>query len=286
VTGPAFRRDLYRGTARDYEQFRVPYPRDLTDGLARRAGADGTGRLLDLACGTGQLALPLRGYFREVWAVDQEPDMISAVARQARTAPDTTAPDTTAPDRTAQAGRLRLVTGAAEDLAAPAAAFDLVTIGNAFHRLRRERVAALALRWLAPGRYLALVWADSPWAGNAPWQLALAATMDRWRDRSADGAGRVPAGYEQDRRERPDAMILRDCGFEAGPTWSVPVSHEWTIAALTGFVFSTSVLSRAALGARAAEFAADLRRELLGGAPDGRFRQVISFGCELARRPV
>jgi hypothetical protein len=51
-------------------------------------------------------------------------------------------------------------------------------------------------------------------------------------------------------------------------------------------VFSTSVLSRAALGARAAEFAADLRRELLGGAPDGRFRQVISFGCELARRPV
>jgi SAM-dependent methyltransferase len=276
VTGPAFRRDLYRGTARDYERFRVPYPRALTDGLARRAGADGTGRLLDLACGTGQLALPLRGYFREVWAVDQEPDMISAVARQAGTAPDTTA----------QAGRLRLVTGAAEDLAAPAAAFDLVTIGNAFHRLRRERVAAQALRWLAPGRYLALVWADSPWAGNAPWQLALAATMDRWRDRSADGAGRVPAGYEQDRRERPDAMILRDCGFEAGPTWSVPVSHEWTIAALTGFVFSTSVLSRAALGARAAEFAADLRRELLGGAPDGRFRQVISFGCELARRPV
>jgi SAM-dependent methyltransferase len=281
VTGPAFRRDLYRGTARDYERFRVPYPRALTYGLARRAGADGTGRLLDLACGTGQLALPLRGYFREVWAVDQEPGMISAVARQAGTAPDTTAPDTTA-----LAGRLRLVTGAAEDLAAPAAAFDLVTIGNAFHRLRRERVAAQALRWLAPGRYLALVWADSPWAGNAPWQLALAATMDRWRDRSADGAGRVPAGYEQDRRERPDAMILRDCGFEAGPTWSVPVSHEWTIAALTGFVFSTSVLSRAALGARAAEFAADLRRELLGGAPDGRFRQVISFGCELARRPV
>jgi SAM-dependent methyltransferase len=280
VTGPGFRRDLYRGTARDYERFRVPYPRDLTDGLARRAGADGTGRLLDLACGTGQLALPLRGYFREVWAVDQEPDMISAVARQAGTAPDRTAQD-----RTAQAGRLRLVTGAAEDLAAPAAAFDLVTIGNAFHRLRRERVAAQALRWLAPGRYLALVWGDSPWAGDAPWQLALAATMDRWRDRAADGAGRVPAGYQQDRRERPDAMILRDCGFEAGPTWSVPVSHEWTVEALTGFVFSTSVLSRAALGGQGPAFAAELRHELLGCVPGGRFRQVIGFAWELARRP-
>ena len=24
--GPAFRRDLYRGTALDYDRFRVPYP--------------------------------------------------------------------------------------------------------------------------------------------------------------------------------------------------------------------------------------------------------------------
>jgi len=276
VADPRFRADLYRGTAAWYDAYRPPYPPELINELADRAGADGTGRLLDLACGTGQVAFALSDRFAEVWAADQEPDRISAVARQAGTAPD----------RTAQAGRLRLVTGAAEELAAPAAAFDLVTIGNAFHRLRRERVAAQALRWLAPGRYLALVWGDSPWAGDAPWQLALAATMDRWRDRAADGPGRVPAGYEQDRRARPDAMILRDCGFEAGPTWSVPVSHDWTIEALTGFVFSTSVLSRAALGARAAEFAADLRRELLGGAPDGRFRQAISFGCELARRPV
>jgi SAM-dependent methyltransferase len=271
VTGPGFRRDLYRGAGRDYERFRVPYPPDFTVELARRAGADGTGRLLDLACGTGQLAFALRGHFREIWAVDQEPDMTGVVRAKAAAGPPA-------------AGRLRVRTAAAEGLSAPEAAFDLVTIGNAFHRMRRERVARLAFGWLAPGRCLALVWSDSPWAGDEPWQRALAATMDRWRDR-VPGGDRVPAGYERDRRERPDRAILSDCGFEAGESWTLLVSHEWTVASLAGFVFSTSVLSRAALGAQAAACAADLERELLGCVPGGRFRQVISFACELAQRP-
>ena len=271
MADPEFRRDLYRGAGRDYERFRLPYPPDFTAELARRAGADGTGRLLDLACGTGQLTFALRGHFREVWAVDQEPDMISVVREKAAAGPPA-------------GGRLRVLTAAAEDLSAPAAAFDLVTIGNAFHRLRRARVARLAAGWLAPGGRLALVWSDTPWTGNAPWQRAMSATMDRWRDR-VPGEDRVPAGYERDQRERPDRAILGDCGFETGESWTLLVSHEWTVAALAGFVFSTSVLSRAALGGQAPAFAADLERELLGCVPGGRFPQVVGFACELARRP-
>jgi hypothetical protein len=112
----------------------------------------------------------------------------------------------------------------------------------------------------------------------------MSAAMDRWRDR-IPGGDRVPAGYEQDRRDRPDRVILGDCGFETGESWTVPVSHQWSVEALTGFAFSTSVLSRAALGGRAGAFAAELKRDLLGCVPGGRFRQVISFACELARRP-
>jgi hypothetical protein len=49
VADPEFRRDLYQGTAGYYDRFRVPYPPGLIDDLADRAGADGAGRLLDLA---------------------------------------------------------------------------------------------------------------------------------------------------------------------------------------------------------------------------------------------
>src|SRR5690349_8626147 len=47
---------LLRGTAEYYDRYRLPYPEAMVGDLARRAQVPGRGRLLDLACGTGQLA--------------------------------------------------------------------------------------------------------------------------------------------------------------------------------------------------------------------------------------
>jgi ubiquinone/menaquinone biosynthesis C-methylase UbiE len=68
-----FAADLYQGTAEYYDRYRLPYPEAMTEDLIARTGVSGHGRLLDLACGTGQLAFPLRRSFAEVWAVDREP---------------------------------------------------------------------------------------------------------------------------------------------------------------------------------------------------------------------
>jgi SAM-dependent methyltransferase len=269
VADPAFRRDLYRGTPAYYDRFRVPYPPGLIRDLADRTGADGTGRLLDLACGTGQLTFPLRGRFAEVLAVDQEPEMAAAVSQKAATA---------------GAANVRALACSAEDLSVPPGSFDLVTMGNAFHRLPRDTVAAGAFEWLRPGGFLALAWGGSPWEGDAPWQHALAEVMDRWRARAA-AAGRVPAGYERARRERPDLVILTGAGFDAAGRYEFTVDHDWTPEALAGHLLSTAVLSPAALGGRVTEFAADLRRELLAVQGGGRFRQTMRFAYDLARRP-
>ena len=78
-----FSPDLYRGAAGYYDRFRLSYPDPLISDLVQRTGASGRGRLLDLACGTGQLAFALRSSFAEVWAVDQEPGMVEVVAAKA-----------------------------------------------------------------------------------------------------------------------------------------------------------------------------------------------------------
>jgi ubiquinone/menaquinone biosynthesis C-methylase UbiE len=140
VSDPRFRTDLYRGTAEWYDVYRPPYPSELIHSLAARVGADGTGRLLDVACGTGQVTFALGDYFAEIWAVDQEPGMIAVASRKA-----------------GDSARFRFRTGAVEELDLPAGTFDLVTIGNAFHRLPRDLVAANVRRWLRPGGYLALL---------------------------------------------------------------------------------------------------------------------------------
>jgi SAM-dependent methyltransferase len=227
--------------------------------------------MLDLACGTGQVAVALHEEFASICVVDQEPGMISVLRRNAAALPD--------------AASWQFVVAAAEEVNVPESSVDLVTIGNAFHRLRRAAVAAAVLRWLKPGGYLALLWGGSPNLGDAPWQEALQLTMQRWQERPG-GQERIPAGYEADRAASPDLEILRATGFDIVGRHEFPVTEEWTAAEIAGFVASTSVLSPAALGAGAAEFDADLRRALLSCGPDGHFRQDMTFACELARRPA
>ena len=265
MSEPEFRSDLFRGTASYYDRFRVPYPRSLINDLAERTVVPSSGRLLDLACGTGQLCFALHERFEQVWAVDSEPDMIAVVQAKAKAA---------------GIANLRVLTCAAEDLPAPAQSFDLVTIGNAFHRLRRPAVAASVFRWLRPGGFLALVWGDPPWTGEAPWQRAGQAIAQRW-----SAQDRIPPGYGQDRAGRPDAVILAEAGLEFTGRREFTVQHEWTTEAIIGYSFSTSVLSRTALGDQAPAFEADLRRELLARDPSGRFGQTVTFARDLFRRP-
>jgi SAM-dependent methyltransferase len=275
VADPEFRTDLYIGTAADYDRFRPPYPQALIDDLAARSGATGSGWLLDLACGTGQIAFAMRGKFAEIWAVDQEPDMVAVVREKALAD---------------GAAEIYTEVAAAEQLSAPAAAFDLVAVGNAFHRMARDTVAAKVATWLRPGGCLALLWGGSPWDGDAPWQQELVSFMNSWRRRAqaaTGGAARVPAGHEQARAARPDAAVLRDAGFEMAGAWQFPVEHDWTADTIVGYMFSTAVLSRRALGDLAPRFEADLRAELTPYAgADGLLRQTISFACDLARRPA
>jgi ubiquinone/menaquinone biosynthesis C-methylase UbiE len=223
---PNFAVDLYRGTAKSYGRFRLGYPQVLVEDLLGRVQPSRLGRLLDLACGTGQLAFALQDSFAEIWAVDQEPDMIRLV------------------DAKAAGGRhtVRAIVSSAEELSAEPASFELITIGNAFHRLRRDQVARHAFEWLRPSGHLALCWSDSPWIGHAEWQIALNAVLDQWRSRLSAG-DRLPEGWESARRAKPDLALLADAGFESIGHYEFQVEHHWTVTELAGFVYSTSLLT-------------------------------------------
>ena len=268
MADPRFRADLYRGTAGWYDAYRPPYPPELINELADRAGADGTGRLLDLACGTGQVAFALRDRFAEIWAADQEPDMIDMASSKAAASGD--------------AARFRFLTGAAEDLDLPAGTFDLVTVGNAFHRLPRDVVAVNIRRWLRPDGHLALLWGGAPTDGDEPWQQTLRAVIQRWQDRN--GADhRLPPRYAAARSERPDLVVLAEAGFELAENTQVGYSRIWTLDEIAGFIASTSVLSPAALGDQAEDFDADLRAALAACQPGDGLRQDVTVRYELAR---
>lgn len=268
---PSFRTDLFRGAAGYYDRFRLPYPDALIGDLARRTGASGRGRLLDLGCGTGQLAFALRDRFAEVWAVDQEPEMVAAVRSKA--------------DAAAGAGRMATVVSSAEELDAPAGHFSLVTIGNAFHRLRRDLVARLVYDWLAPGGFVALCWSSGTQMGPLDWQVAFGRLLGRWRE-ALGVSDRVPANWNEVRLERPDTVVLSEAGFEVVGRFEFPGSHDWTIPELAGYARSLSVFPADVLADHSAAFDASLAEELGPFVVDGHLTEIVGFAYELARRPA
>jgi SAM-dependent methyltransferase len=77
--------EVFAGIAKYYAKYRAPYPPEIFADIARIFNLDGTGRLLDLGCGPGELAIPLAKYFEQVLAIDPDAGMLIE-ARQKATA--------------------------------------------------------------------------------------------------------------------------------------------------------------------------------------------------------
>ena len=83
----------------------------------------------------------------------------------------------------------------------------------------------------------------------------------------------------------PHEQVLRRVGFDYEGTHSFAIRHVWTIETLTGYLYSTSILSRQALGDLTPSFEEDLSDRLLRCQPNGSFEQEVSFSYQLAQKP-
>lgn len=260
---PRYGRRLFAGTAQWYARFRPPYPTELLDDLVSRAGITGPGPtmyLVDLACGTGELALPLHTRFARVRAVDIEPDMIDLARTKAAAV---------------GADNIGFVVGRAEDLEVPAGSVDLVTVGNAFHRLDRPAMAARVLQWLAPGRCVAVVGSSSVWSGRAQWQATVVKVLDRFTRHPHDTA--TAAGPRLTHEQ-----VLVEAGYVDVAEYRFPVEHQWaSLEDYMGYLRSTSVAGALNDPAVLEAFTAELQKRL-GGVD---LVEIVDHYYILGRRP-
>jgi SAM-dependent methyltransferase len=214
------------------------------------------------------VALPIADHFAEVWAVDLEPDMVEAGRREAERL---------------GIGNVHWAVGRAEDFDAPGGGFDLITIGEAFHRLDRSRVAAMAYDWLKPSGVFVTLGPGIAEETAPPWRHVLAGVV---RDFVGEPARRFGApNATPDQEVADEVQAIQDAGFVDVAVRSFAVPHEWTLETLLGNARSNSTLSRRALGERQGAFEAALRKALLAHDPFGRYREEINWGYTIARRP-
>ena len=119
---------LYAGSAAYYVQGRVSYPQELVEALAAELALDGNGRLLDVGCGPGSLALLLAPWFEQATGLDADAAMLAEAARQAEAGGIT---------------NVDWVNLRAEDLPPGLGPFRAVTLAQSFHWMDRALVAGL-----------------------------------------------------------------------------------------------------------------------------------------------
>jgi ubiquinone/menaquinone biosynthesis C-methylase UbiE len=211
--------------------------------------------------------LALAHSFQEVWAIDLEPEMIEVGQGEAE-----------------RQGikNIKWMTGRAENLEAPASSFELIAIGEAFHRLDQQVVTSQAARLLIPGGCVATLGSYSVLSGKGPWQEIVGETVRRWRSRNPNGDGltRGPASHPE-HNER----VFREAGFADVASYAFVEMQEWTIESILGYLYSTSASSRAALGTHIEGFETDLRAALLAHDPSGIYREDAQWGYTLGRKP-
>lgn len=261
--------ELFRSTAPYYARYRAGYPPQLFGHLTDRFGLDGAQTVLDLGCGTGQLALPLSSHVARVIAVDPEPSMLAEGARRAG-------------ER--GAGNIDWRRGDSYHLAdLDLPPLQLVTMGATFHWMDRDVTLADLDEIVDPAGAVVIASGGAPGTKTpAPWEDAVTAVRTRYlgsERRAGSGTYTHPA--------EGHAEILRRSPFSEVETCEWRWNIERDIDSVIGLQFSYSYSAPALFTdeSRRRVYEAELRETLTAQFPDGVFREEIRTEALIATRP-
>jgi len=259
--GAAYDPTLYLGSAAHYLPGRPPYSEALADVLRAELDLDGTGRLLDVGCGPGVLAVQLADLFEEVIGIDPDADMIAEGRRHAADRGVTHAD---------------WIVARAEDI--PTLALPpvrVVTFGQSFQWTDRERVAEAVYDLLPTGGAIVLVVHDID-VGSPPADLSdppvpdddVQALVRRYlgpEPRAGQGFRRMPPDRYEDALARTRFGVPRVVHAPGHPDLTRDVE-----GVISGYL-SMSYVAPHLFGDDLDAFVADLRALLEARTTTGRF---------------
>lgn len=236
-----------------YAKYRRGYPSELFDALQAEFGWTKDDVVLDLGCGTGQLAVPAAARVRAVIGMDPEPDMLRHAGEAAAQA---------------GAGNTVWVLGSDADVPEIGAQIGIgslasVLVGQALHWMRHEVLFPRLLPLLRPGGGVAVVANGTPlWMHDSDWSHALRDCLEAY---FGSRPGPTGGGSPQDRARYSRA--LETAGYREVREITVRRTDELTVDQLVGALFSTFSAESLPPEPQRTELAQRIRWSLPSGKP-------------------
>lgn len=248
--------ELFESTAEFYARYRRPYPPEVVAFLAEQFRLDGTGRLLDGGCGTGQVFQVLGQYFEEVVGFDVSADMLRHAALAAEAC---------------GFRHIRLIQQRGEAIDERMGEFRMAVFGASFHWMDRQRVGELVYDRLTPGGAFVVLSPNDFQSGVSEWEKEIQSIVKEFTGPER----RAGRGVYQCGERHQEA--LRKTRFTDAFERDIPVHERRSIEEVIGYLRSTSYASRAVLGQRAEAFEDAVRDRLLRLQPGGWFEKTAIY---------
>lgn len=260
---------LFAGAAPYYTRGRLPYAAGLADAIRDALGLDGSGRLIDVGCGPGTIALRLAHLFEEVVGIDPDAGMLFEAEREA-----------------ARAGISNVVWGQmrAEELTDDLGTFRVATFSRSFQWMDRDHVAEIMLRMLEPrgrGAFVQVTGASDDGATDerVPASPYSSIPHDGIRTLVRKYLGPNRRAGQGIRNSSPDGetIVLGRAGFDAPQILRVAGTQQLdrTTDDIVALVFSESRSAPHLFGERLPAFEAELRELLARTSASGVFTQPV-----------
>jgi SAM-dependent methyltransferase len=266
---------VFEGTAAYYRQGRKPYAPALADALAEHLHVDGRGRLLDVGCGPGTVALLFAHLFESVIGLDPDPGMLTEAKRAA------------AKEQIANASWVQM---RAEDLPGSHGTFQVISFGQSFHWMDRPRVASAVREMLdANGAVVQVdLWHSNPpnqVPPSGPYPAIPEAAIDELRRCWLGPDRRAGQGFRNTSPDGEDA-VFQAAGFAPEELEVVLDDRvlERSVEDVVSWVLSTSSTAPHLFGDRLDDFIRDLHCLLLDASPEGCFSVALSDNRLRVRR--
>lgn len=259
-------RKLFSGTYEYYAKYRPDIPEEVIDVIVEHLGIKPSDRVLDIGCGTGQVALAMEGRCKEVVSLDPDPEMLEWAKKATKDSKT----------------KLIWLNYGAEDLGKikkRSPIFKLATVCRAFHWMNQDQVLKDLNDLIKEDGGIAILGDKSFWTGNEKWQRVIKKVIQKYLGEER----RAGKGKFKKSDELWENIIARS-PFKFVKRYDMPIVRTWNIDTIIGCLFSTSFASPPLFGNQLGDFTKDVEKTLLAINPNGSFKDNAVWSIVLASK--